>query len=145
MYARGSAQSHRLTTTLRSTPSGRGGAVGGYSPASMRSVQSAYIASAGRRPTWFSRVSMFTPAWPDLMRRSQAATCESKSPKESGISRVALLPSAWQPVQPSVLTTPLIQAPWLAMPGEMPLPCEPVPGNSSGAGSWSRENQYCAG
>ena len=145
MYASGSDQSHMVTTTFRSTPAGRGGGVAGYSPAWMRSVQSAYIASARSRPTTASRASMVAPACPDCTRRSQAAKCESKSPSASGISRVALFPSAWQPVQPSVLTTERIHSPWLSMSGEMPLPAMPVPGNSSGSGTSSRANQSWAG
>ena len=47
-YAFGSAQSHWVMTTLRSTPRGRGGA-GGTAPATIRSVQSANILSAARR------------------------------------------------------------------------------------------------
>lgn len=48
---------------------------------------------------------------PGLARRSQASTCESKSPRAAGISRVAWFPIAWHPMHPSVLMTPRIQAP----------------------------------
>ncbi len=55
-----------VTTALRSTPRGRAGASVGYSPAWMRSVQSAYIASARSRPTTASRASMVAPRLPGL-------------------------------------------------------------------------------
>ena len=45
-YAFGSAQSHIVTTTLRSRPCGRCGAAVGNSPLAIRSVQSAYIERA---------------------------------------------------------------------------------------------------
>ena len=91
-YAFGSAQSHIVTTTLRSRPCGRGGAAAGSSPPAMRSVQSAHIASARCRPTCVKRALMPPPAWPDWMRRSHAAREVSNVPRFSGISRVALLP-----------------------------------------------------
>jgi hypothetical protein len=62
-----------------------------------------------------------------------------------GISRVALFPNWWQPVQPSVLTICRIHSPWLRMFWAMPLPPAPVPGKSLFGGSCSIENQYCAG
>ncbi len=71
-YAFGSAQSHIVTTTLRSRPCGRGGADAGSSPLAIRSVQSAYIVSARSRPTCVNRVSMPAPACPDCTRRSHA-------------------------------------------------------------------------
>jgi hypothetical protein len=42
----GVAQSHKVMTTLRSTPCGRGGFDAGSSPAAIRSVQSANNANA---------------------------------------------------------------------------------------------------
>src|SRR3989442_7697916 len=45
-YAFGSAQSHSVMTTLRSTPCGRGG-VGGAAPAAVPAVPAADNASAG--------------------------------------------------------------------------------------------------
>ena len=48
-YVQGLLSDHRVSTTLRSTPCGRGGD-GGTSPASMRCDQSANICSARSRP-----------------------------------------------------------------------------------------------
>src|SRR2546422_825558 len=59
---------------------------------------------------------MAPPACPDWTRRSQASTDLAKVPRLFGISRVALLPSWWQPVHPSVLTMLRIHSPWLLMP-----------------------------
>src|SRR6266436_2050717 len=93
-YAFGSAQSHSVMTTLRSRPCGRGGA-GGSSPAAVRSVQSAN-STIERVPSWVAPDSLFAPACPERLRRSQAAREDSKRPSEAGISRVALLLSWWQ-------------------------------------------------
>ena len=73
-------------------PRGRGGA-GGTSPAAIRSVQSANIASARFLPSWFTVASIAPPACPDWMRRSQAATDVAKWPKVAGSSRVPLVPN----------------------------------------------------
>ena len=45
--------------------------------------------------------------------------------------RVGWLPTWWQRVQPLML---LIHSAWSVMPGAMPLPCGPVPGNSPARG-----------
>ena len=70
----------------------------------IRSVQSANISRAARRPIRFSPLDIEPPAWPDWMRRSQAATIESNSPSSGGTSRVALLPREWHAVQPPDFT-----------------------------------------
>ena len=54
---------------------------------------------------------MLVMAWPDMMRRAQASS-GFMSENIFGISRVALLPSAWQVKQPLVFTT-LSHSDWL--------------------------------
>ena len=57
-----SAQSRSVTTTLRSTPCGRGGVANGSSPFLMRSVQSAKF--------WMDSADRACASWPDhLLRR----------------------------------------------------------------------------
>jgi hypothetical protein len=80
-----------VITTFRSAPCGRGGA-GGSSPAAMRSVQSANMASARGAPNTASSLAMSPPAWPDWMRRIHASREDLKTPSSVGISRVALFP-----------------------------------------------------
>ena len=53
--------------------------------------------------------------------------------------RVIWLPSWWQKLQPLFKLN--IQWACVAIAGGMPLPLSPVPGNWSGAGGWSSENQ----
>src|SRR2546427_7588200 len=90
-YALGSAQSHSVMTTFRSTPCGLGG-VGGNSPAATRSVQSANIGNARSGPSCARPLIMLLPACPDSTRPAQAAVEELKLPRLLGISRVALSP-----------------------------------------------------
>ena len=67
-------QSHRVRTTLRSTPAGRGGA-GGTSPFAMRSVQPAN-ARSGRFLPWFcSTAYIALPRTPVPSRHSHASAC----------------------------------------------------------------------
>ena len=80
------------------------------------------------------------PAWPDWIRRSQAASIESNSPSSAGTSRVARLPREWHAVQPPDFTARIHSA-WLRTLGEMPLPSGPVPGNSSRAGTSMSDSQ----
>src|SRR6266704_6133553 len=134
MYFVGSAQSHSVITTLRSIPWGLGGASLGYSPAAMRSVQSANCFSARSRPKPDNRVDICGPSCPDFTRRSHAAMEEENVPRLFGISRVALSPNWWQDSHPTLpVFKSLIHWAWLLTFGEMPLPCGPVPGNSFGA------------
>ena len=65
-------------------------------------------------------------------------------PSAAGISRVALVPSAWHAVQPPDFTL-RIQSPWVFMFGLMPLPLSPVPGNSLLAGISISDSQCAAG
>ena len=85
------------------------------------------------------------PAWPDLMRRSQASTCGIEF-TEGGWDfprrLVAELVAAGAAVR---VDDALIHAPCVSIAGEMPFPSGPVPGKWSGGGTWSRENQYWAG
>src|ERR1700680_3358648 len=72
MYFVGVPHSHKLRTRLRSKPIGRGGASFGYSPAAMRSVQSAN--SVRCSPSETKALLMFAPNGPDFVRRSQASS-----------------------------------------------------------------------
>ena len=63
-----------------------------------------------------------------------------KVPSSFGISRIALLPMRWQAVHPPDFTLRSHCA-WLRMPGEMPLPVSPVPGNSLLSGTFINDNQ----
>ena len=122
---------------MRSTPAGRGG-TGGSSPSAMRSVQSANIPRARSRPKRFIPAFIEAPRCPVCTRWSQAARAESKSSSWS-ISRVMRLPSWWQSWQPCFMRS--THRAWLVIPGEMPLPSGPVPGNSLPSGTSIREYQ----
>src|SRR4029077_13210930 len=77
-----------------------GGASFGYSPAAMRSVQSANIARCS--PNERKEPPMFAPTGPDFVRRSHASRLLLKGPKSfvaAGILRVALSPSLLQIMQ----------------------------------------------
>ena len=93
----GEAQSHSVTTMLRSAPCGRDGLAPGSSPAAMRSVQSANSLKARCVSSRPMLLTIWVMAWPDWMRRSQASTDDLNSPSSFGIVRIALLPIAWQP------------------------------------------------
>jgi AcrR family transcriptional regulator len=60
-------QSHSVTTTLRSTPLGRGG-TGGNSPAAMRFVQSANVRAAASRPKALNTPAIEPPRTPSCVR-----------------------------------------------------------------------------
>ena len=79
-------------------------------------------------------------AWPDWTRRPHASTEFLNVPSSVGIVRVALLPSWWQAMQPSVLTWSS-HCSWVFMSAGMPLPLGPVPGNMLLSGIFSIENQ----
>ena len=130
-------QSHSVTTTFCSRPSGRGGA-SGIAPLAMRSLQSANIWSAGSRPNRFMALLIWLPRWPVVTRWSHAATVESNSSR-SCTTRVAVLPSWWQSWQPCFMLS--TQCDWVRMLGLMPLPLFPVPGNSLAAGGSISEYQ----
>src|SRR5438552_5567652 len=93
----GVAQSHSETTTLRSTPVGRGGPSFGYAPAAMRSVQSAKALRS--TPIRMKVPLMPPPLGPDRTRRSHASRLDLNVPRLAGISRVALSPIWWQFMQ----------------------------------------------
>ena len=84
------AHSHMVSTRLRSTPSGRGGA-SGTSPAAMRSLQSANIARPRSRPNRFSTPLICAPRCPKATRWSHASTEES-NPSRWLRSKVNRLP-----------------------------------------------------
>ena len=130
-------QSHSVTTTFCSSPSGRGGA-SGIAPSAMRSVQSANICSAGSRPNRFMALLIWLPRWPVVTRWSHAAIVESNSSR-SCTTRVAVLPSWWQSWQPCFMLS--TQCDWVRMLGLIPFPLFPVPGNSLGAGGSISEYQ----
>src|SRR5438105_2659708 len=67
-----------VTTRLRSTPPGRGGA-GGTSPLAMRSVQSAYVFSERSFPCVLSTAYMELPRTPVPRRHSHASACVLRS------------------------------------------------------------------
>src|SRR5690606_13270377 len=92
-YALGSAQSHCVITTFRSTPDGRGGA-GGTAPAAILSVQSANIFNTPSLPHWCIDEIIEAPAWPDCKRRCHASTDDSNSPNAGCNSRVPFVPNA---------------------------------------------------
>ncbi len=79
-------------------------------------------------------------AWPAWMRRIQASRELAKLLNSFGIARVPGVPSAWQDMQPSDLTS-VSHCACDRMVGLMPLPCGPVPGNSVFAGMRSIEYQ----
>ena len=89
-----------MTTTLRSTPCGRGGA-GGTSPLAIRSVQSANILSAARAADAGHERRHLAAALPHLDALSQAAVAERTCPV--GNDRVDLLPTWWQRWQPFMM------------------------------------------
>src|SRR5689334_3510468 len=92
-YLSGVDHSHDVTTTLRSSPSDRGGFVFGSSPLAIRSVQSPKYLYA-TPPNWPAiRLGIISPDWPERMRRCQASAPESNFPKAAGIVRVASWPS----------------------------------------------------
>src|SRR6185295_2873756 len=88
----GEPQSHIVTTRLRSTPAGRGGATFGASPALTRSVKSANAARAS--PKFMKKLPIDGPDGPTLVRFSQASSVDAVPADIAGsISRVALVPS----------------------------------------------------
>ena len=78
--------------------------------------------------------SCSSPPGPTASRRSHACAVDEKVPSAAGISRVALLPSWWHARQVPFFICRSHSA-WLRMPGAMPLPDGPVPGNSLLAGA----------
>ena len=84
-------KSHRVITTFRSMPCGRGGA-GGTWPAAIRLLQSANIANPRSCPKLLRLLVICGPTCPDMSRRSHANEGESNVPRLASISRVALLP-----------------------------------------------------
>ena len=139
-YDFGSAQSHSVITTLRSTPCGRRGAVAGTSPAAIRSVHSANNCKARVWPRLSIVASICAPAWPDWTRRSHAATLEPSSRYSAGISRVPFVPSWWHAVHPPDFMV-RIQSSCDFTLGAMPFPLNPVPGNSLLSGTRSIDSQ----
>ena len=71
-----SVHSHWVSTRLRSSPRGRGGA-GGTSPLAMRSLQSANMRSPRSRPKRDIHMLISAPRCPIRTRASQASTAES--------------------------------------------------------------------
>src|SRR6266849_4191405 len=130
--------SHSVSTTFRSTPCGRGGA-SGASPAAIRSLQSAYIATPLSRPNMFIPELMFGPICPDLTRRFQASAAESNLPSSGSISRVARSPSWWQVCQP--LLAWLINPAWLVIVGGLEVAAAGVAGKSLLGGIFKSDNQ----
>jgi hypothetical protein len=90
----GSLQSHNVSTTLRSTPCGRGGLAFGVSPAATRSVQLAHSATARSGPSRVTTPTICPIAWPACTRRIQASRELAKLPNSCGIARVPGVPSA---------------------------------------------------
>ena len=79
---------------------------------------------------------MLVIAWPEAMRRPHASVVFLKLANSFGMTRVPLVPIAWQDMQPLVLAE-FSHSAWLFMPSAMPLPLPPVPGNSDFAGTLS--------
>ena len=129
--------SHIETTTLRSTPCGRGGA-SGTAPAAMRSLQSANIRRPRSRPKRFMTLVICPPRWPICTRWFQASRLESNWSRLS-ISRMMRLPSWWHSMQPCFWMS--THWSWCCRVAAMPLPSSPVPGNSFVAGGWISEYQ----
>ena len=73
---RGVDHPHCVSTTLRSTPAGRGGS-SGTSPAMIRSVQPAYIWTARSWPMRSSPLVMLAPLPPICTRLFHASCVES--------------------------------------------------------------------
>src|SRR5262249_51516774 len=92
-YVFGSPHSHDVTTTLRSTPCGRGGLFFGSSPLATRSVQSPKYLNGTPPNCPASRLVMFSPVWPDWTRRCHASAPDLNSPRAAGMVRVACCPS----------------------------------------------------
>src|SRR5688572_27963506 len=124
---------------MRSMPCGREDCAKGSSQAAMRSVQSAYKPRARCEPSRSVAVIMLFIACPDAMRRAHASV-DFMCAKSLGMVRVPFVPRAWHDMQPLDLTV-LSQCAWVAMPGWMPLPLGPEPGNSLAAGILSIEYQ----
>jgi hypothetical protein len=110
----------------------------------MRVVQSANIESARGWPSWAIAPLICPPAWPERTRRAHASAWLLNVPSAAGISRVPLVPSWWQAVQPPDLSE-RIHCAWVFTLGSMPFPCGPVPGNSDFSGTLSSESHQPAG
>ena len=80
--------SHEVTTTLRSTPAGRGGLFLGSSPLATRSVQSPKYLNGTPPSCTASRFIMISPVWPEAMRRAHASAPDLNGPSAAGIVRV---------------------------------------------------------
>jgi hypothetical protein len=82
---------------------------------------------------------MLLPACPDWMRRCHASAEEPNVPRAAGISRVALVPSWWQAVQPPDFNWRTHSA-WLLTREATPVPAA-APVNALLSGTCKRENQ----
>src|SRR5690242_5609962 len=88
-YLSGFDHSHDVMTTLRSSPSGRGGLAFGNSPLAMRSVQSPKYLYGTPPNCPANRLVICSPDWPDCVRRCHASSPELNLPSAAGIVRVA--------------------------------------------------------
>src|SRR5215510_3046095 len=97
-YLSGVDHSHEVTTTLRSTPCGRGGLDFGSSPLATRSVHSPRYLNGAPPKLPASWLVICSPDWPDCTRRIQPSSPDL--PNAAGMVRVDSWPIWWQPIQP---------------------------------------------
>src|SRR3954467_13079983 len=83
-YVASEPHSHEVTTTLRSTPVGRGGLCFGNSPLAIRSVQSPKYLKGTPPSSPARRLTMRSPLGPEATRRAHASAPDSNSPTAAG-------------------------------------------------------------